>query len=276
MQKPMISSSFLNSVSEIPILAYHKVSPHAEFGLTTVKPQRFRDHIDYLYQKEYMTVTFHDLMQPNFVMPAKPIIITFDDAYRCIYEYAMPILAKYAFRSVIFVVSGFIGQANSWEAFGIQRGYRHLSHTELIELHRHGHEIGSHTVTHPYLPVLTTSQANSELGDSKSRLEDTLGQTVISFCYPYGKSSPRLEQLLIQNEYKFATINKGVLPDTKNNPLRLMRSCIYATDTLNQFTVKIAKFDRVNLIEWAIQRGAYTGILKKSMQHILSNSEDFF
>ena len=276
MQKPMISSNFLNSVSDIPILAYHKVSPHAEFGLTTVKPQKFRDHIDYLHQNGYTTLTFHDLMRPNLTMPAKPVIITFDDAYQCIYEYALPFLDQYGFRSVIFVVSGFIGRENSWEAFGIQKGYRHLSHTELIELQRYGHEIGSHTVTHPYLPVLTTAQANLELGDSKSRLEDTVGQTVISFCYPYGKFSARLEQLLKQNEYRFATLNKGILPDKKNNPLRLVRSCVYATDTLSQFAAKIEKFDRLNIAEWIIQRGAYSGIMRKSIQHILSNSKDFF
>ena len=272
----MISSNFLNSVSEIPILAYHKVSPHAEFGLTTVNPQIFHDHIDYLHQNGYTTLTFHDLMQPNLTMPAKPIIITFDDAYQCIYEYALPLMDKYGFKSVIFVVSGFIGRDNSWEAFGIQRGYQHLSHTELIELHRQGHEIGSHTVTHPYLPVLTTAQVNLELGDSKSRLEDTVGQTVISFCYPYGKSSPRLEQLLTQNEYKFATINKSILPDKKKNLLRLMRSCIYTTDTHTQFAAKIEKFDRLNIAEWVIQRGAYTGILRKSIRHILSSNKDLF
>lgn len=49
-----------------------------------------------------------------------------------------------------------------------------------------GVEIGSHTVTHPDLRRLKGPQVDRELADSKAWLEDLIGETVTSFCYPGG------------------------------------------------------------------------------------------
>ena len=66
-------------------------------------------------------------------------------------------------------------------------------------------EIGSHTVTHPNLELLTRDEVIQELGDSKRRIELKLGLPCRSFCYPYGKHSPDVTDLVRAAGYKCAT-----------------------------------------------------------------------
>jgi peptidoglycan-N-acetylglucosamine deacetylase len=47
-------------------------------------------------------------------------------------------------------------------------------------------EIGGHTLTHPRLPTISIDEAGREIVEGKDALEETLGHSVTSFCYPYG------------------------------------------------------------------------------------------
>lgn len=65
--------------------------------------------------------------------------------------------------------------------------HRALSPDEIVHLAKGGLvEIGAHTVTHPALAELPAAAQQSEIQGSKSRLQEILGCTVISFAYPYG------------------------------------------------------------------------------------------
>lgn len=61
-----------------------------------------------------------------------------------------------------------------------------LTWQEVSELHSAGIEIGSHTVTHPFLSRVSNEQLNSELIDSKRRIESVIGSPVVSLSYPTG------------------------------------------------------------------------------------------
>ena len=47
-------------------------------------------------------------------------------------------------------------------------------------------EVGCHTITHPFLSALPVNLQQSEIQQSKARLEEFLGHQVNSFAYPYG------------------------------------------------------------------------------------------
>ncbi len=55
---------------------------------------------------------------------------------------------------------------------------------ELRGLVEHGVEIGSHTVSHPHLPLLSDAEIENELADSRARLEDGLGRPCRFLAYP--------------------------------------------------------------------------------------------
>ena len=61
---------------------------------------------------------------------------------------------------------------------------RMLSWEQLRGMVRHGHIVGSHTVSHPNLAHVGWEELKTELVDSKRRLEQELGVTVPHFAYP--------------------------------------------------------------------------------------------
>ena len=183
-----------------PVLAYHKISPHKEFGLTTIHPEIFEKQLQRIQKSGFITITFLDLLT-NPELPDKPIIITFDDGYESLYQYALPILKNYGFKAVIYVLSDYIGKINNWEAYKIQRRYRHLNIDQIQKLVASGFEIGSHGKSHSYLPALNDYQLHQELAVSKKEISDITGRDVISFCYPYGVSNTKIEANIKKSGY---------------------------------------------------------------------------
>lgn len=108
------------------------------------------------------------------------ISITFDDGYASTYEAALPILNRYNLTATTYVTTDYIGQPDfmTWEEVRrMQNNYQW--------------EIGSHTVSHPELPLLTDSQIAYELRESKVIL-DRNGLQVSSFASPFGAYDNRV------------------------------------------------------------------------------------
>lgn len=59
---------------------------------------------------------------------------------------------------------------------------------EVKAMRRAGMQIGAHTVSHPILARLTDEQARQEIQDSKTFLEQLLGERVGLFAYPNGRA----------------------------------------------------------------------------------------
>lgn len=63
---------------------------------------------------------------------------------------------------------------------------------DVRALHAAGHEIGSHSHSHPLLPDCVDAQLERELTHSKREIEREIGGAVSSFCYPNGDWEPRV------------------------------------------------------------------------------------
>jgi peptidoglycan/xylan/chitin deacetylase (PgdA/CDA1 family) len=66
-----------------------------------------------------------------------------------------------------------------------------MTWSELGELVGGGHEVGSHTLSHPILPRCSASEIEREVGESKRLLEKHLQCEVTSFAYPNGDFDAR-------------------------------------------------------------------------------------
>lgn len=90
-----------------------------------------------------------------------------------------------------------------------------MSWDEISELAKLGHEIGSHSMTHPLLPQLTPDQQAWEATESKNQLENKLNVSINSFCYPNGDNNPETQQIIQLTGYQNAvTTQPGI--NTKN------------------------------------------------------------
>ena len=113
------------------------------------------------------------------------VSITFDDGYLSTYNNALPVLNSRGLKATSFITTGFIGRPI----------YMNWTQVQYLQ-NKYGWEIGSHTVSHPELPIVSLSQVKTEVNYSKSILTSK-GLAVTSFASPYGAyNNPVLIEVL--------------------------------------------------------------------------------
>ncbi len=182
----------------VPILGYHKVSETEE--AYSVPPGDFERQMAYLADAGYTAVTMAALVShltAGTPLPAKPVVITFDDGYADNYLTALPIMARHGMRATVFVVTDFLGE----------RPY--LTWAELKALRAAGTEIGSHTLHHRALPELPAAERLRDLAMSKEGLEWRLDAPVRFLAYPFGSFDAATVAALKATGYRGAV---GTMP----------------------------------------------------------------
>ncbi|MGB9578439.1 MAG: polysaccharide deacetylase family protein, partial [Halothiobacillaceae bacterium] len=103
---------------EVPILMYHEVAPHTpEMSRLKqsllVTPEEFSRQMQYLKDNGFTTVTLDDWMAARAgqeTLPAKPVILTFDDGRIGVYKNAFPILKRNGQKAILFLISAEVGR----------------------------------------------------------------------------------------------------------------------------------------------------------------------
>jgi len=181
----------------VPILTYHSLDDSG--SVISVAPGAFRAHMRSLGDKGFSGIPLGRLLdawEGRASLPRRPVVLTFDDAFRSFAEAARPVLEASGFGATVFAVAGRCGGTNDWPG-QLARVPRLplLSAAELRELAAAGFEIGSHGLTHAALDGLSPAEAEREVLGSKRALEDALGRPVEVLAYPYGRSGARVRSL---------------------------------------------------------------------------------
>jgi peptidoglycan/xylan/chitin deacetylase (PgdA/CDA1 family) len=169
------------------ILLFHRVTDLIPEDGLTVHPRRFRDFCSMLARR-FNVVSLGEIfriLREGRPMPPRTVAITFDDSYRDNLE-AGQFLHGLGLPATFFVPTGFVGTERVFDWDRALPRLPNLTWEDVRELVRLGHEIGSHTVNHVNLGVVTDDQARTELVTSRVVLEDRLQQPVHWFAYPFG------------------------------------------------------------------------------------------
>jgi peptidoglycan/xylan/chitin deacetylase (PgdA/CDA1 family) len=234
-------------VTVIPILLYHKIGRPpvgARVPGQYVSPPLFRRHLAYLRGRGYHSVSLSRLTQPLSALPPKPVVITFDDGYRCLHEHALPALEEYGFTATVFLVAGGLGGVNYWETAVGDAEEPMLGPTEIAEMGAAGLEFGSHTLNHPHLTSLPPAAAAREIADAKAILEDHLGEPCRSFAYPYGDWNQAVRNLVAAAGHEFACTTLRRAARRSDDPLALPRLNIRRYNLLPRFSYKLWRASR--------------------------------
>lgn len=209
--------------TKIPILMYHAIGdgPNDLFLQTNL----FEDQIAYLSRNKYNFITFEDLK--NEYIPNKPIIITFDDGYKNLYENAYPILKKYDAKATIFLISNFIGSTSYLTTEQI---------TEMNDLI----SFQSHTVTHPDLRFKSIESVDYEARISKAAIQGLVKNKVIAFCYPSGKFNENTIKAT-RKYYDYGITIMNGLYTINDDPYIINRIRISKGDNLYLFIKKLPR-----------------------------------
>ncbi|HYH30040.1 MAG TPA: polysaccharide deacetylase family protein [Pseudonocardia sp.] len=181
----------------VPILMYHSVKedPPVATRSLSVRPSDLRWQLSYLRENGFTGLTFGDFCEMTWTgdqLPARPVVLTFDDGYADVHEVALPLLREYGFTATVFVTTGWMRDAGRWS-----KGHpldHMMAWSQVEELRESGIEVAAHSHSHPQLDQLSDRHLRDELSLGKSLLEDRLGQAVPSLAYPFGYSSRRVRR----------------------------------------------------------------------------------
>lgn len=204
------------------ILTYHHVARppggHVSDNLF-VTPEDFSWQMEFL-KKEKFTVITLDQLRDDLLgrkkAPGRSVVITFDDGFYDNYQNAAPVLKKYGFPAVIFMVSREIRDEGEPATFNNPEAY--LSLRELRELKNNGIEIGSHACSHRRLAEIPLEEAEREITESKSFLEKQLNCPIKWFSYPFGSFTENLADFVRKAGYLGAV---SVIRDNRQRPEQL-------------------------------------------------------
>ena len=194
-----------------PVLTYHKLGPRP--ARTRLKgmylsERLFTRQLAALRQAGFAAGSLSDCAGP---FRAKRIAITFDDGYVNVLRYGLQPLASTGFTAIQFLVADLLGRHNEWDVPEGEVPEPMMDAAQVREWLAAGHDIGSHTLTHPWLTRLSPSAAREEITTSRKKLEDLFSRPIEHFCYPYGDWNEQVRDLVAAAGYQTAcTTNPGV------------------------------------------------------------------
>jgi peptidoglycan/xylan/chitin deacetylase (PgdA/CDA1 family) len=164
-------------IGPVPILEYHVLgapsagAPYPELYVT--RPD-FHRQMDWLDTNGYEAVTLEaveDAWYHGGTLPAKPVVLSFDDGYRPQFTFALPELRKHGWPGLLNL------KAEGSDLY--------TSNVEaMIDA---GWELAAHTIHHLDLTTLDAVHLKEEVTGSRKILSHEYGVPVANFCYPAGQ-----------------------------------------------------------------------------------------
>lgn len=233
--------SWLPGQYVVPVLMYHRVvvALTERDSANSVSPAAFERQMAYIKRHGYRVLTMDEyaaMTRAGKGFPPRSVVITFDDGVLDNYTQAYPVLLKYGLPAVMFVPSADVGLKDAgWST--PQMGW-----DQLREMSAHGVTIGSHTLTHAYLPDVNLERSGREIAESKKTLEQQLGRRIDYLAYPTGGFSDDIKRQAREAGYAAAfTTNRG--RDRMNRDLyELKRIRIKDTDGAIELWVKLSGY----------------------------------
>lgn len=227
--------------NQVAVLMYHHISEKDE-GPITIKPQLFRDQLDYLQKNNYNFISlqqFREFMAGGSI-PDNAVLVTFDDGYKSFYDYAYPYLKEKQIPAVHFLITkdlenpkgSFFPSLTPEEIREMRKDFPD------IEVQSHTHNMHNKYQEKPYMtnPV---AKANGQL-ENQQEYENRISsdfsksveelrpfyeqdQPVDTLAYPFGYHSPKSDELAQKAGLRFGfTVQPGIIkPDS--NPMSLPR-----------------------------------------------------
>jgi peptidoglycan/xylan/chitin deacetylase (PgdA/CDA1 family) len=217
--------------NEAVIVVFHRVNDIYPNDPLTYTSRKFEDFVRF-FGRFFDVVPLSELLRrlETGVELAACLAITFDDGYRGNATIAAPILESYGQHACFFVTTRFIGtdQVPWWDSEKkIQT--RWMTWDQVRSLHATGHDVGSHTETHPDLGVIPKDDARREIGEGSSRLDSELGEHSGLFSYPFGgrkNMSEENQSVLKELGFRCSLSAYGGTVRAGDDPLRLKRITI--------------------------------------------------
>jgi peptidoglycan/xylan/chitin deacetylase (PgdA/CDA1 family) len=204
-----------------------------ELGVTRVLSAVFERQMRALARAGWGTLTlgqFRDALAAPSSVPRNRFLLTFDDGYASLADFAYPVLAGVGFTATTFLITDFVGAQNTWDVRYTWHRLRHLDWRAIAHWRGRGFDFGSHGASHARLTWLADGAVRDELGRSRETLCQRLGAAAgWAIAYPFGAWDQRIARLAAAAGYQLGF--GGVRGN--GSPLGLPRIPVYLWDRAN-------------------------------------------
>jgi len=194
-EEPVIPPQQDNKATSIPVLAYHNFmtnkdklvyTPNDKY---TISIESFEQQLKYLYDNGYHTIDYISLykwLNGEIELDNKSFMITIDDGNISAYHLATPLIEKYNFSAIIFVITGRLKEHSNTYDPASTAFFGDDILTDIENNHKNI-ILGSHsTYLHAAIDgknpmeVLSYDELLRDLSNSQQRLNTEV------FAYPFG------------------------------------------------------------------------------------------
>lgn len=204
-----------------PVLMYHYISELPEDAddiriELTVRPEQFDQHLRYLAESGYESITSQELLhalQFGAILPERPVILTFDDGHLDHYVHALPILQRHGFSGTFFIITQFADESRP----------EHLNWAQIQALAQAGMSIESHTKTHADLRNRSYDFLVYELLGSIESIQAHINARVSSLAYPIGRYDENVLHIVRNTPIQIAFTTRNGAYHTSDRLLELPR-----------------------------------------------------
>lgn len=199
-QAAMADATAILAKKQVPVLCYHRLrewKPNEKESMKAyiVPVANFKAQLKMLADSGYHSITpdqYYDYLAYGRELPAKPVMLTFDDTSEEHYTIAAREMEQYGFKGTFFIMTVSIGRP----------GY--MSKEQIKELSDKGHTIASHTYDHHNVRQYEGDAWDAQMLKPKEKLEAITGKPVDYFAYPFGEWKPEAIPELQKRQYKAA------------------------------------------------------------------------
>lgn len=197
----------------------------------------FQEQINYLKEEGFHTLSmaevraFYENGQP---LPKKSVLLTFDDCYQSLKEYAYPVLKNAGFQATAFVAAGWLFQEPVSYQPEVSRVLSQQELTEMTDVFEyanhttHFHERRGATQSRPMWETAEHFKEDLIACNNYVALTDV-------FAYPFGLYDQQTVSVLKELDFKLAFTTKPGINTEKTAPLELHRDVIPYTLPIEAF-----------------------------------------
>jgi peptidoglycan/xylan/chitin deacetylase (PgdA/CDA1 family) len=224
---------------EVPVLCYHHIRDFRPGESERMKgyevtPAAFAEQMKALADSGYHSILpdqLYNYLVYGAALPAKPVMITFDDTDLEQFTIGATEMNKYGFKGVYFIMTISLNRP------------RYMSKDQLKQLSDEGHLIAGHTWDHHMVTKYKGADWDTQLVKPKVQLEAITGKKVDYFAYPFGLWNKEAIPEIERRGYKMAfilstkrdstqplyTIRRMIVPGTWSTPgmMKAMKSTFH-------------------------------------------------
>ncbi len=200
--KTVADATAIAAKKEVPVLCYHHIREARPGQSQTIKnysvsPASFAEQMRALKDSGYQTILpgeLYNYLAYGDKLPAKPVMLTFDDTDEEQFSIGAKEMDKYGFKGVYFIMTVSVNRP------------RYMTKDQLKQLSDNGHNIEAHTWDHHMVTKYQGEDWNKQLVTPRKTIEDITGKPATYFAYPFGLWNPAAIPELKKTGYKMAFI----------------------------------------------------------------------